>query len=255
MRLGHLAMVHLYVARHGQDEDNANGVLNGRRDRPLTDLGRRQAREVGLKMKGAGFSLRCRDGDGPAAADGASASGPGVSFSRVFSSPLRRASDTAEIFCEILSGSSSGDATCVSGATRAVEVETLDDLVERDFGTMTGQPTQSIVERCGVDGVLATETINYFLHPEGAETFPDLIDRAKRLLVQIEEITKDLPSSDAILMVTHGDFGKMLYTAFYNLQWQDVLRQFHFGNSEVLLLSRESGAKDAHVFETKQYNA
>mmetsp|Transcript_424 Transcript_424/g.930 ORF Transcript_424/g.930 Transcript_424/m.930 type:complete len:260 (-) Transcript_424:129-908(-) len=259
MRLGHLAMVHLYVARHGQDEDNSNGILNGRRDRALTDLGRRQAREVGLKMKSAGFSLR--GGECPAASrrDGASASasGQGVTFSRVFSSPLRRASDTAQIFCEILSGSSGGDATRSNGAAEMVKVkvETLDDLIERDFGTMTGQPTKSIVERCGVDGVLATETINYFLHPAGAETFPDLINRAKRLLVRIEEIAKDLPSSDAILLVTHGDFGKMLYAAYYNLQWQDVLRQFHFGNSEVLLLSRESGANDAHVFETMQYNS
>ena len=247
-------MVHLYVARHGQDEDNSNGILNGRRDLPLTDLGRRQARDVGRKMKSAGFALRCRDyGDGPAV-DGESASGPGVSFSRVFSSPLRRASDTARIFCEILSGGD-GEATSSIDATEAVEVETLDDLIERDFGTMTGQPTKSIVERCGVDGVLATETINYFLHPAGAETFPDLIDRAKRLLMKIEDITSDLSSSDAILLVTHGDFGKMLYAAYYNLQWKDVLRQFHFGNSEVLLLSRESEAKDAHVFETKQYNA
>lgn len=35
----------IYLVRHGQNEDNANGVLNGHRDLPLTDLGRTQAME------------------------------------------------------------------------------------------------------------------------------------------------------------------------------------------------------------------
>lgn len=31
--------LNLYLARHGQDEDNARSILNGRRDTPLTLLG------------------------------------------------------------------------------------------------------------------------------------------------------------------------------------------------------------------------
>jgi len=33
-------VLNIYVARHGQDRDNSNGILNGHRDEPLTELGR-----------------------------------------------------------------------------------------------------------------------------------------------------------------------------------------------------------------------
>ena len=42
-------MLQIFLARHGQDEDNANGILNGRRDLPLSNIGIEQARkEKGL---------------------------------------------------------------------------------------------------------------------------------------------------------------------------------------------------------------
>ena len=166
---------------------------------------------------------------------------------------------TAEIFADMLSGKDGGTDQSDSAANTAscrTRVEVLNDLIERDFGIMTGQPTSSIVQMCGVDRILATEKINYFLDPEGAETFPDLIERAHRLLSHIEQIITTTEKEDSnVLLVTHGDFGKMLYAAYYNLQWEDVLRQFHFGNSEVLLLAKDSPPERAHVFETEQHNA
>lgn len=238
-------MVNIYVARHGQDLDNAAGVLNGHRDKPLTDLGRQQARDVGSKMRRAGFTTS-------AAASAASPSA--TRLSAIYSSPLRRAHETAEIFATILSGGGGEDGGCDADASGAgaVKVEVLDDLIERDFGIMTGEPTSSILEKCGADHVLATEKINYFLDPPGAETFPDLIDRANRLL---SHIRRHVDGSSSVLLVTHGDFGKMVYAAYYKLEWEDVLRQFHFGNSEVLLLAEDSPPEKAHIFETMQFNA
>ncbi len=189
-----------------------------------------------------------------------------TTLSAIYSSPLRRARETAEIFAGALSycdGDNASDEHRQGPPTdgTAIEVEILDDLVERDFGVMTGQPTSSILERCDAEDVrirvLATDAINYFLDPPNAETFPDLIDRAHRLLFHIQTITKGSSSSSSpssILLVTHGDFGKMLYAAYYNLQWEEVLRQFHFGNSEVLLLAKDSPPDKAHVFETLQFN-
>ncbi len=58
----------------------------------------------------------------------------------------------------------------------------------------------------------------------------------------------------SILLVTHGDVGKMIYAAYYNLGWKDVLTQFHFGNCELLLLSEDSPATEAHVFKQNQHN-
>ncbi len=88
----------------------------------------------------------------------------------------------------------------------------LDLLIERDFGIMTGKPTKDIESWCSPD-IIKTNTITYFLSPEGSETFPQLIVRAKKVL----NFIKNKHKGQSILLVTHGDFGKMLYTAFYNL--------------------------------------
>lgn len=42
---------HLYLVRHGQTSGNVNHLLIGHTDMPLDDLGVRQARQVGLRMR------------------------------------------------------------------------------------------------------------------------------------------------------------------------------------------------------------
>lgn len=204
-------MLKIYLARHGQDEDNAKTILNGRRDTPLTDKGIQQAKEIAEKIKKAG-----------------------ISFKKIYSSPLQRAYKTAEIIASKLD----------SG-----KPEILPDLIERDFGIMTGKSHTQIEEIC-FPNILKTDLITYFLSPDGAETFPDLIQRGNRLLEFINNKYKD----GNILLVTHGDIGKMIYCAYYKLDWKRVLQMFHFGNSELLLMSSDSKAEDAHVFHTKQHN-
>jgi broad specificity phosphatase PhoE len=88
----------IYVIRHGQTDANLRHELQGRRDIPLNEQGRRQA-----EMVRAFFEER------------------GVLFDRVYSSPLGRAIETARI---------------VSG--RGVPVETDDRLLEMDYGPYEG---------------------------------------------------------------------------------------------------------------------
>lgn len=128
-------------------------------------------------------------------------------------------------------------------------VRVLDGLVERDFGVMTGVQIGEIKARCAPD-VIETETVTYFLSPEGAETFPTLVQRAQSVLA---EVSKQHAHGQALL-VTHGDIGKMLYAAYYQMPWEDVPRHFHFGNTDVLLLSEDSPASEAHVFKVAQHN-
>ena len=234
----------IYLARHGQDEDNAAGILNGHRDQPLTTIGTNQASVVAEKIRRAGLT-----------------------FDAIYSSPLQRAHKTAQIIasegqclrskegtastCE-RKGGDKGDDGSVAKSIPSVQV--MGQLIERNFGVMTGTPTKEIQERCSGPGeLLLTDTISYFLKPEGAETFPDLIQRAKSVIDDIVERHED-KGDESVLLVTHGDFGKMMYAAYYQLQWEDVLKQFHFGNSEVLLLSKDSTADMAHVFEIEQFN-
>ena len=69
----------IYVGRHGQDEDNAAKVLNGRRDMPLTELGVKQVHQLADNIEKAGLA-----------------------FDAVWVSPLRRALKSAGILCQRL---------------------------------------------------------------------------------------------------------------------------------------------------------
>lgn len=204
-------MLKIYLVRHGQDQDNACGILNGRRNEPLSLIGIEQARELAEKIKIVGLK-----------------------FDYVYSSPLQRAYKTAEIITDVLT---------------IKKPEILYDLIERDFGIMTGKPHTDINEIYSSE-ILRTDTITYFLNPQGAETFPQLIERAKKLLCTLEAKNKN----GNILLVTHGDIGKMVYAAYYKLDWMQVLKMFHFGNSELLELSQESKPEDTHVFKIQQHN-
>ena len=204
-------MTNIYIVRHGQDQDNTNGILNGHRDTPLTEIGIEQAIQLAKKIK---------ESD--------------IHFHKIYSSPLQRAFQTADIIANYI---------------QVNTPEKLDILIERDFWIMSGKKIGDIEKRCAPD-IIKTDTITYFLSPEWSETFPQLIERAKKALAYIE----NKHTNENILIATHGDFGKMLYTAYYDLDRKDVLVKFHFGNSEVLLLSPEITAEQAHIFQTQQYN-
>ena len=204
-------MTKIYLARHGQDQDNANGILNGHRDEPLTDLGRGQASILAKNIKEHDLHI-----------------------DKIFSSPLKRAYETAGI---------------VAGALGLNQPIKLESLIERDFGTMAGKPTADIEKLCAPD-IIPTDTVTYFLSPPGAETFPQLLDRAAKVLEYIKSNCQD----ETVLLVTHGDVGKMLYAAYYHLEWQDVLKSFHFGNSDLLLLADNHDRKGPHIFKVIQYN-
>jgi broad specificity phosphatase PhoE len=204
-------MLKIYIARHGQNEDNANGILNGHRDKPLTHVGRNQAHELADGIKSAG-----------------------ITFDKVYTSPLSRANETASIICNTL---------------MMEEPEIFDLLIERDFGIMTGKPAEDIERLCAPD-IIKGEVVTYFLSPEGAETFPDLLERASVALEYIQAMNAE----GSILLATHGDFGKMLYAAYYRLSWQEMLTKFHFGNCELLLLAEDADPNTPHVVKIQQYS-
>jgi len=95
----------IILARHGQDEDNARGILNGRRDMPLTSLGVSQAYELADKLKLSKLDIEY-----------------------VFSSPYQRAEKTAKICSSFLD----------------VPHVVLECLVERNHGILEGHPYSDI---------------------------------------------------------------------------------------------------------------
>lgn len=198
----------IYIGRHGQNEDNVNGILNGHRDLPLTDIGREQGRQLGEGIKASGLT-----------------------FDAVYSSPLIRAHETAEIAAE------------VAGLPEPV---VMDLLIERDFGVMTGKPVDQVEELCAPD-ILKTDTITYMLSPEGSETFPQLKERGQKVL----DAVRAKHVAGKVLLICHGDIGKMIYAAATGRDWKDVLLEFHFGNGELIDVSGEG---EAHKFKLEQFN-
>jgi broad specificity phosphatase PhoE len=200
--------VEIFIARHGQNEDNLNGILNGHRDLPLTNLGREQAKQLGEGIKQAGLV-----------------------FDAVYASPLIRAFETAEIAATI---------------AELPHPEKMDLLIERDFGIMTGKRIDEVEALCAPD-IIKGDLITYFLNPQGAETFPQLIERGQEVLDAIR--AKHVGGK--VLLVCHGDVGKMIYTAATGKKWQDVLVDFHFGNGELIDVS---GSGEVHKLKLEQFN-
>ncbi|MBQ4459370.1 MAG: histidine phosphatase family protein [Clostridia bacterium] len=87
----------IYIVRHGQTEQNLKKKLQGRSDYPLTELGREQASAVGDAFRDAG-----------------------IVFDQVYTSPLGRAVETAELIA--------GD----------VPIDVEEALIEMDYGPYEG---------------------------------------------------------------------------------------------------------------------
>ena len=88
----------IYLVRHGQTLQNRAGLLQGRSDFPLNEMGREQARRVGAFFREQG-----------------------VRFDAVYTSPLRRAVQTA---------------TLIAGETVPLRVD--ERLIEMDYGPYEG---------------------------------------------------------------------------------------------------------------------
>lgn len=205
-------MLKIYLTRHGQDLDNEQGILNGHRDQPLSAIGRNQAKQLASFVRQSG-----------------------IAFKAVYSSPLQRAYQTA---------------LSVTTELEMPEPKVEPLLIERDFGVLSGQKVVDIPKLC-FPNILETEKITYFLKASGAESFPDLIIRAKELIKKI----KDKHQDGNILLVGHGDFGKMIYAAYYDLPWESVLKSFHFGNSDLILLDDRADPEDLKIFNNQQFNS
>ncbi|CBZ24039.1 putative phosphoglycerate mutase protein [Leishmania mexicana MHOM/GT/2001/U1103] len=185
-------MAHVHVCRHGQDMDNVHGILNGHRNQPLSEVGRRQAAAVANKIKESG-----------------------VTYAAIYSSPLQRALETASAI----------------GAAVNVEVQVRADLIERDFGVLSGKPYADIPKYAG-DRVLQGDKVLYFLEVEGCETFDKCYERAQGVLADVNAAH----AGEHVLLVCHGDIGKMLQAAKAKVEWQEGLRLPYFANTEVIEL-------------------
>ena len=100
-------MTTLYLARHGESDWNAANRFQGHSDRPLTELGRRQAEALAGKLESH------------------------AALTAIYSSPLARAYETASIV----------------GARLGLQPTPVDDLREVDVGGWSGLSRSEVEAR------------------------------------------------------------------------------------------------------------
>jgi probable phosphoglycerate mutase len=152
----------VYVARHGETPWSLSGQHTGLTDLPLTDRGERNARRLGERLEG-------------------------LTFAKVFTSPLQRAARTCEL----------------AGFGAGVEVDR--DLLEWNYGEYEGRRTAEILaERPGWqlfrDGCPGGES-------------PDQIGaRADRVVSRLRSIQGN------VLLFSSGHFLRMLAARWLGLE-------------------------------------
>lgn len=173
----------IYIARHGQTDWNVQHKAQGHTDIPLNDTGKKQAEQLRENIKN-------------------------IRFDAVYASPLKRASETAEIAV--------GDRN---------EITYDDRLKERSFGDFEGKEINSWVEATGYDiGDLKLNTNVGNIEP------------VKNVLARVKDFLDDLKAKHGdnavVLVVAHGQVSRGFHHNLVgyddNSDWWSV----EFGNAE-----------------------
>lgn len=169
----------LLFVRHSKALANEQGILMGAKlDSPLSSKGILLAKEKAQLLRKQGFA--------PA---------------KVYTSRLKRAIQTAQIFVEELGVD--------------VEIAQLTELNERDFGIHDGKPYESVLAAFA----------KYGDNPPTIEPVTAFIDRVLKALEQIKH-----EASGPTLIVTHSNPLMVLQTALLYPQW--LQRFWELGDPE-----------------------
>jgi broad specificity phosphatase PhoE len=163
----------LYLLRHGESVDDIEDCYGGVADFPLTDAGREKARSVAESLRRANLQM-------------------------IFTSPLVRASETADIIAKELANN--------------IPVKEVEDLQERNsYGVLSGvnkERAAQIFKRV-LSGL--KEKPGYsreFLL--GAEDFDAFILRVQKGFAEVIDLAKE-NNVETFAIVTHGKFTQALF--------------------------------------------
>ena len=141
----------IYIVRHGQTDWNVEGRYAGRVDVKLNSKGIEQAKITAEKLSG-------------------------IKFDKVFSSPLKRAIQTAEIICN-------------------GKINTDERIIERCNGELEGKLKTEIIEKIDFND---PDNIKYGIEP--------ITDFRNRINEFLDDITKKYVGKN-VLVVTHAGVG------------------------------------------------
>ena len=184
----------VYLVRHGETEWSKNGRHTGRTDLPLTAAGEDDGRKLAARLAG-------------------------VSFARVFSSPLTRARRTAEL--------------------AGFAPETEPDLIEWNYGDYEGK-TSAEIRASRPDWLLFRDGC------PGGESVAEVAARADRLAAMLKALTGD------VLCFAHGHMLRVLASRWVG---QPVAFAAHLllGTATLSVLAFDHGKLDEPAI--KMWNA
>ena len=160
----------LLIVRHGESVGNAEGLAQGHADYDLSPKGRAQTERLRERLQADGFKP-----------------------THVYSSPLRRAAETAEILA-------------VSWNAPLVH---WDDLKEYDFGILTGLTGDEFREKYPeVD--LELERSRRYSGLEGAEPLAERRARGRRV---VDAVLGRHGNDDVVVIVCHAGILKQVFSA------------------------------------------
>lgn len=170
----------VYLVRHGETAWSISGQHTGRTDIALTEHGEHAAQELRARLQG-------------------------LSFAKVFTSPLQRAQRTGEL-------AGFGDSA-----------ETDPDLMEWDYGDYEGMRTVDI----------QAEHPGWRLFEDGCpggEPLEEVATRAERVIARIRALESD------VLVFAHSHLLRVLIARWVALPALEA-RRFYLGTSSVSILS------------------
>lgn len=184
------------MIRHGQTSRNLENRVLGRSDLPLDETGLSQAAKAGKEL-----------------AD--------IQFDAVYSSPMRRAMQTAQ---------------AIKDANQyAFEIQPESSLIEQNFGVFEGVPRD--------DAEYQKEKHLYFKPFEGGESFLDVAARVYNLL---DSLQKKHGEDDKVLLVAHGGICRVIENYFHGMD-NDTFASFFMKNCEVRSFDTADLHRDALV--------
>lgn len=186
----------LCITRHGETDWNQQGILQGWMDVMLNKLGRQQARAMAASFNGQGFVA-------------------------VWSSPLLRARETAEIAAPLI---------------RLPFPKFHKGLMERNFGVFQGVPKAELAELNPVELQLILKR-NPDGHFEGGESMDEFADRVLAALVDIGAAHRGCK----VLVIAHGWVMDVVTRHINGLPRKAILNMKR-RNGESLWVSVDAGA-------------
>ena len=187
----------LYIIRHGRTVWNKAGLIQGTSDVELLPEGIEMARQTGVGLKDTHFDA-------------------------VYSSPLKRAYDTAVMI--------KGD--------RELEVIADVRLTEMGFGVCEGMKYVSKEDGGGLlEGFW--ESPDTYEAPEGGDTFYEVCERAAAFLKYVEQNHKD---GERIMIVAHAAMNQAMFSYLENLEVKDFWKHGKQMNCAVTVAELKDGS-------------